>query len=112
VEITLKETCGFLSAKERPRCKKELLRYVMHKAEFTIILPFAVDAINFLVHSPLMRCVITSFSNLWPYYLLQISMETEHWNGIPEGEKLTQDIDREAMGHDECEIIENNRRRC
>jgi hypothetical protein len=37
-------------------------------------------------------------------------METEHWDVIPEGGKLTQGTDGEVMGHYECEIVRNNKR--
>jgi hypothetical protein len=56
-------------------------------------------------HLQLMGCIFISFSNLWLFYLLKVSKENEQWNVIPEGEKQTQDMNREIMGHDECEFI-------
>jgi len=52
-----------------------------------------------------MGCTIISFSNLWLYYLLNVSKDTEQWNVIPEGGKPTQNVKGEIMRHDELEII-------
>ena len=91
--------------RKTPAFKEEVLRCVGHQVKFTIILPCAVEVNNVPANSQLMRCTIISSSNLWLYYLLNVSKDNEQWNVTPEGEKPPQDRKGEIMWHDECEII-------
>jgi hypothetical protein len=74
------------------------------------MLPCAVEIINVPSHSQLMHFIIISFAVFWLYYWLNVSKENEERIVISEGEKQTQYMNGEIMGHDECNIIFKKRR--